>query len=104
MAELEIEDFKAKEVDETEARKEKLVEDGKLANKSLVNVVAAMTSEPSSETSSIAPEDEATLMSSDPDLKKIRTPRKLMEDEKRAKGRIAWPVWRTYFTVGHPHI
>ena len=28
-----------------------------------------------------------------------KTPRKLIEDEKREHGRIAWPVWRTYLTV-----
>lgn len=59
-------------------------------------------SEPNSETSSIAPEDELTLAGSsesDSDAKKAKAPRKLIEDEKRATGRIAWAVWRTYFTV-----
>ena len=82
-------------------------------NKSLINLAgddahASGTSTPgtSSETSSIAPEDEDTLRDSEElDVKKQKekkegkAPRKLIEDEQRAKGRIAWPVWKTYFTV-----
>lgn len=100
MAELEADEGNP-ENDETVSKEEKVIEDTavKPTNKSLINVTSAMSSEPGSETSSIAPEDEDTLISSDADLKKARPPRKLIEDEKRAKGRIAWPVWRTYFTV-----
>lgn len=73
----------------------------KASNKSLVNISGAGASEPNSETSFIAPEDEMTLANSseaDEEAKK-RQPRKLIEDEKRASGRIAWPVWRAYFTA-----
>ncbi len=100
MAELDAEDLGAKPT-ESEKKKETIVEETamKPANKSLVNLTGAVNPEPESETSSIAPEDEDTLANSDADLKKSRAPRKLIEDEKRAKGRIAWPVWRTYFTV-----
>ena len=52
----------------------------------------------SSETSSLAAEDEATLASSTPDLKS-KPPRKLIEDERRATGRISAEVWKTYLTV-----
>ena len=69
----------------------------KPVNKSLVNLDKA--AEPDSETSSLAPDDdEGTLTSSTPELKS-KPPRKLIEDERRATGRISWAVWRTYFTV-----
>ena len=71
----------------------------KPAHKSIASLSGVIPSEPESETSSLAPEDEATVTGSDSELKKKRVPRKLIEDEKRARGRIAWPVWRTYFTV-----
>lgn len=74
----------------------------KAANKSLINLqdddVTAEDGVISSETSSIAPEDEATLISSTPDLKS-KPPRKLIEDERRATGRISGDVWKTYLTV-----
>ena len=59
------------------------------------------SSEPNSETSSIAPDDEDTLAASTPEVKH-KAPRKLIEDEKRARGRIAWSVWTTYFQVSTP--
>jgi hypothetical protein len=62
-------------------------------HKSLISLVEAET-EPSSETTSIA---ESTLNEDEPI--KHKAPRKLVEDEKRATGRIAWDVWRTYFTA-----
>lgn len=69
---------------------------------SLSGAGEAQTSEPGSETSSIAPEDEMTVTSSTPDLKQ-KAPRKLVEDEKRATGRVAWSVWKLYFTsLGGP--
>jgi hypothetical protein len=85
----------------------------KPVNKSLITLAGeesqgSGTSTPgtSSETSSIAPEDEVTLRDSEEldakkqkDKKEGKTPRKLIEDEQRAKGRIAWPVWKTYFGV-----
>jgi hypothetical protein len=84
--------------------KEKSIEQAALktpANKSLINLTQeASTSDTGSETSSIAPDDdEGTLVSSTPDLKKA--PRKLIEDEKRSTGRISWDVWMTYFGVSH---
>jgi len=69
----------------------------KPVNKSLVNLDKA--AEPDSETSSLAPDDdEGTFTSSTPELKS-KPPRKLIEDERRATGRISWAVWRTYFIV-----
>lgn len=70
-------------------------------NKSLINLSQAQeASETGSETSSIAPDgdDEGTLTSSTPELKS-KPPRKLIEDERRATGRISLAVWRTYFSV-----
>ena len=64
-----------------------------LDNKSLVSLVETET-EPNSEATSIA---ESTLNDDEPN--KQKTPRKLVEDEKRATGRIAWPVWKTYFSA-----
>lgn len=97
------------ELDEDENNKgpmspvdEKTVEEAinKPVNKAHKSLIDDNTpgSEPESETSSIAPEDEATLTNSTAELKS-KPPRKLVEDEKRAKGRIAWSVWATYFKV-----
>ena len=99
MAELDAEDATNKATEP----EEKTVEETEIkpANRSLSNLNVTSTPGSVSETSSIAPEDGDTLNSSDSDMKKVRTPRKLIEDEKRAKGRIAWPVWRAYFTVSH---
>lgn len=70
-------------------------------NKSLVNITQE-ASEPGSETSSLAPDDEeGTLVSSTADLRS-KAPRKLIEDERRATGRISWAVWKTYFNVSRP--
>lgn len=78
----------------------------KPANKSIVDLQDSAAGEdgsnPSSETSSLAPEDEATLTSSMPDVKS-KPPRKLIEDERRATGRISWDVWRTYLSVSFAH-
>lgn len=72
----------------------------KPANKSLINLQdeAGDDGLVGSETSSLAPEDEATLTSSTPELKS-KPPRKLIEDERRATGRISLDVWKTYITV-----
>jgi ATPase subunit of ABC transporter with duplicated ATPase domains len=100
MDELDAEDVKPQK----EAEKlEKTVEEAamKATHKSVVSlsgVAAASGSEPDSETSSLAPEDEVTLSSSTAELKS-KPPRKLIEDEKRATGRIAKEVWATYFSV-----
>ncbi len=52
-------------------------------------------SEPSSETSSLyQSESETVVPAPEPEVKKKA--RKLIEDEKRATGRIAWPVWKVY--------
>lgn len=109
MNELEKDDPKAKPT-EAEQKEEETIEEidkndspQKPVNKSLLNLAHATqeseSSAASSETSSLAPEDEMTLTNSDGELKKTKTPRKLIEDEQRAKGRIAWPVWRLYFSV-----
>ena len=96
MDELEQDDKMAK-MTEAEQKEEETVEEllpAKAINKNLF-----LGNEPSSETSSLAPDDELTLVEEQP---KIKMPRKLIEDEQRAKGRIAWPVWKTYFKVGRP--
>jgi hypothetical protein len=100
MFELDAEETKTKS-DEPNKHEENSVEEVavKPNHKSVISLSGAANSEPASETSSIAPEGEDTLTSSDAVLIKARTPRKLIEDEKRAKGRIAWPVWRAYFIV-----
>jgi hypothetical protein len=98
MAEL---DEKTKNEPESPIEEKTLAQATKKApiNKSLVNITQE-ASEPSSETSSIAPDDEeGTLVSSTSDLK-VKVPRKLIEDERRATGRISWAVWKTYFNVG----
>lgn len=102
MHELDAENANAKP-SAAEAKEDKTVEDieAKPANKSLVNVSASATPGSGSEASFVAPEDEDTLTSSDTNFNKTRTPRKLIEDEKRATGRIAWPVWRAYFKVNY---
>lgn len=81
-------------------------------HKSVISLSSASgTPEVGSETSSIAPEDEETLRDSVSDgdegkssakgkeKEKDRSPRKLIEDEKRATGRIAWVVWKTYLSA-----
>jgi hypothetical protein len=70
-------------------------------NKSLINLSQAQdASEPGSETSSIDGDrdDEGILTSSTLELKS-KPPRKLIEDERRATGRISLAVWKTYFSV-----
>ena len=95
MDELDAEEAAPKNVEEVEK-----VEDTpprvKPSHKSVTSLVG-ISQDPDSETSSLAPDDEETLNNSQEELKKQRTPRKLIEDEKRATGRIAWPVWRLYF-------
>lgn len=99
MAKLEAEDSADPSLSPVE---EKKLEDSmfKAAPKNLASL-AAEDSGPSSETSSIAPDDEATLFNSEADIKR-KSPRKLIEDEKRSTGRIAWPIWKTYMTVSIP--
>nr|XP_019043546.1 ATP-binding cassette transporter [Kwoniella bestiolae CBS 10118]OCF22476.1 ATP-binding cassette transporter [Kwoniella bestiolae CBS 10118] len=99
MAKLDEEDIKAKPT-EGETKEEKLVEDNapQAGHKNVVSLSGVVGSDPGSETSSLAPEDETTLVNSTVDVKP-KTPRKLIEDEKRARGRIAWSVWKTYFGV-----
>ncbi|WWD04597.1 hypothetical protein V865_002668 [Kwoniella europaea PYCC6329] len=103
MAKLDEEDLKAKPT-EGEAKEEKLVDETALkpAHKSVLSLSGVTGSDPGSETSSLAPEDETTLANSTVDVKP-KVPRKLIEDEKRARGRIAWSVWKTYFgALGGP--
>ncbi|WWC65828.1 uncharacterized protein I303_108450 [Kwoniella dejecticola CBS 10117] len=99
MAKLDEEDVKAKPAEE-----EKILDDQaiKPAHKSVISLTGAAASEPGSETSSLAPEDESTLVNCTVDVK-AKAPRKLIEDEKRARGRIAWSVWKAYFgALGGP--
>lgn len=109
MKELDAEDPESQPTigEETE---EKTVEENiatlklkKPTHKSLQSIsgeLSATTSEPGSETSSIAPTDEGTtLAASTENLVKQKAPRKLIEDEKRVRGRIAWSVWMTYFSA-----
>ncbi|KAL7425146.1 hypothetical protein Q5752_000834 [Cryptotrichosporon argae] len=110
MNELDQEDAQARRT-EGEAKEERTIEEStktKPAHKSVTHLVhaaaASSASEPNSETSSLAPTDEdATLAASEASqadsVAKQKAPRKLIEDEKRARGRIAWPVWKTYFTA-----
>lgn len=99
--ELDEEDAQARPTD-SEQKEEKTIEENsvKPANKSVLNLsnACAESAAPDSETSSLAPEDDKVV-----DLTlgvKQKTPRKLIEDEKRARGRITWTVWKTYFNVG----
>lgn len=96
MAKLEAEDAADPSLSPME---EKKIEELNLkpTNRSLVNLASEAT-EPNSETSSIAPEDEVTLVNSTSDVKS-RQPRKLIEEEKRGTGRIAWPIWKMYLSV-----
>lgn len=99
--ELDEEDAQARPTD-SEQKEEKTVEENstKIANKSVLSLsgACAESGAPDSETSSLAPEDDKTIVSSTLGVKQ-KTPRKLIEDEKRARGRITWTVWKTYFSV-----
>ena len=103
MSELDKEDAKSPTV---EKKEEQALEDKfKPGHKSIISLSQAGMSEPNSETSSIAPEDETLVSSGDSTHSdtKQKAPRKLIEDEKRATGRIAWPVWKLYLTsLGGP--
>jgi hypothetical protein len=103
MAELEAEDQKAKSTEADAQAKaaagEPLIEDAnvKPTHKSVASLSATPgPSEPGSETSSI---NEDTLLGEGDKKEEPRKPRKLIEDEKRATGRVAWSVWKTYFGV-----
>jgi hypothetical protein len=109
MDELDAEDVqkaaeKEKVEEDTIEEREKDQSPQKAINKGLVSVSGAKATSASgtprsgmsSETSSIAPDDEITLINTETQRK---VPRKLIEDEQRAKGRIAWPVWKAYFGV-----
>ncbi|ODO00841.1 ATP-binding cassette transporter [Cryptococcus wingfieldii CBS 7118] len=104
LEELEDEDSQAK-FTEAEQQERSAVEEAALkpAHKSVVSLSGTGNpSEPTSETSSLAPEDEVTLVGSAQETKS-KPPRKLIEDEKRARGRIAADVWKTYFkALGGP--
>lgn len=69
-------------------------------NKSLVDLQhsSGVSSETSSITGDGSEDAAATLSGSTLELKR-KTPRKLIEDERRATGRISWDVWRTYLVV-----
>jgi len=93
MAEL---DEKTKNEPESPVEEKTIDKAMKPVNKSLINLDKAY--EPDSETSSLAPDDDETLANSTPELK-VKAPRKLIEDERRATGRISTAVWMTYFRV-----
>ena len=93
MAEL---DEKTKNEPESPVEEKTIDKAMKPVNKSLVNLDKAI--EPDSETSSLAPDDDETLANSTTELK-VKAPRKLIEDERRATGRISTAVWMTYFRV-----
>ena len=93
MAEL---DEKTKNEPESPVEEKTIDKAMKPVNKSLVNLDKAI--EPDSETSSLAPDDDDTLANSTTELK-VKAPRKLIEDERRATGRISTAVWMTYFRV-----
>ncbi|KIR78450.1 ATP-binding cassette transporter [Cryptococcus gattii EJB2] len=98
--ELDEEDAQARPTD-SEQKEEKTIEENsvKPANKSVLNLSSACaeSTAPDSETSSLAPEDDEVVNGTLGD--KQKTPRKLIEDEKRARGRITWAVWKTYFNI-----
>jgi len=93
MAEL---DEKTKNEPESPVEEKTIDKAMKPVNKSLINLDKAI--EPDSETSSLAPDDDETLANSTTELK-VKAPRKLIEDERRATGRISTAVWMTYFRV-----
>lgn len=108
MKELDAEDPESKPT-VGEQLEERTIEEIKIKpqHKSVVSLSGVETPDPASETSSIAPtDDEATAVgsaTSTTPVVKIRTPRKLIEDEKRVRGRIARDVWLTYFkALGGP--
>ncbi|KAE8542519.1 hypothetical protein D1P53_001298 [Cryptococcus gattii VGV] len=98
--ELDEEDAQARPTD-SEQKEEKTIEENsvKPANKNVLNLSSACaeSAAPDSETSSLAPEDDKVVNLTLGD--KQKTPRKLIEDEKRARGRITWAVWKTYFNA-----
>ncbi|KAK4686614.1 hypothetical protein P7C73_g3512, partial [Tremellales sp. Uapishka_1] len=102
MGELDAEE-KTKEEKEDE-REEKAIEElakSKPGHKSIVSIANTDASGSNSETSSLASGDEEETATESVDDVKAKAPRKLIEDEKRARGRIAWAVWKTYFGVCH---
>ncbi|CAK9783969.1 P-loop containing nucleoside triphosphate hydrolase protein [Cutaneotrichosporon oleaginosum] len=107
MKELEAEDPEAQpttgEIAEEKTVEENISDLKKPTHKQLESISGELSvpgSEPGSETSSIAPTDEATTLAASTDgLLKQKVPRKLIEDEKRVRGRIAWSVWKTYFNA-----
>lgn len=71
--------------------------DIKATNRHLM--LAGEASEPPSETASLA---ESSTVINEEDKETLtpierKTPRKLVEEERRATGRIGWPVWKSYF-------
>lgn len=108
MKELDADDPEAKPTAEEKAE-EKTIEElkSKPQHKSVVSLSGVETPDMASETSSIAAtDDEETAVASatsTTELVKVRTPRKLIEDERRVRGRIARDVWFTYFkALGGP--
>ncbi len=96
-----IEDIEQKNKDANDPDAHVVEDTQKLIDNKAVNKHLAVgeKSEPGSETSSITETDDTIVpsleASQEPEVKK-KAPRKLIEDEKRATGRIAWSVWKTY--------
>ncbi|GMK55034.1 hypothetical protein CspeluHIS016_0200900 [Cutaneotrichosporon spelunceum] len=107
MTELEAEDPEsqptAAEAAEEETVERIIADAKKPAHKLLESISGELHvpgSEPGSETSTIAPTEEDTTFDASTDaLVPQKAPRKLIEDEKRVRGRIAWSVWKTYFSA-----
>ncbi|BEI79510.1 hypothetical protein CcaverHIS002_0100390 [Cutaneotrichosporon cavernicola] len=107
MKELEAEDPESQPT-AGEVAEEKTVEenisDAKKPTHKLLEIISGELSvtgsETGSETSTIAPTDEGTTLDASSDrLITQKAPRKLIEDEKRVRGRIAWSVWEKYFSA-----
>lgn len=100
MAELDAEDPEAQPTAGEKAEEKTIEELPALKHKSVASLsgAAASASEPNSETSSITDVTEDSTPAAP-----VKTPRKLIEDEKRVRGRIAWSVWQLYFrSLGGP--
>lgn len=98
LKDLAIEDPDTKKKQEKDARAEEaLIEEGAAAKALLSNGDASSESESASVT--VKPDSSTDGKSTDgkADVVERKAPRKLIEDEKRATGRISGDVWRMYF-------
>ncbi|EKD03427.1 hypothetical protein A1Q2_02282 [Trichosporon asahii var. asahii CBS 8904] len=100
MKELDAEDPESQPTAGERAEERTIEELPALKHKSVVSLSGAgpSGSEPGSETSSITDITDDSIPAPP-----VKTPRKLIEDEKRVRGRIAWSVWQLYFrSLGGP--